>query len=87
MTVERKIHNNPSKKLKVSRYCLIYLFFNPNVTTCISENFIKVKINLKCLFSHSLDGLHKTFRGITKKCKNKNLTQFSFFVRDRDWEG
>ena len=45
---------------------------------CISENCIKIKV--KCFFR-----LHKTFWGSTKKCGNKNLTQFFLFVWD--WDG
>ena len=52
----------------------------------ISESYIEIKINLNfyfytylwCLnrFYEGLKGLHKTFCGRTKKCKNKNLSIF-----------
>ena len=52
----------------------------------ISESYIEIKINLNfyfytslwCLkrFYEGLKGLHKTFWGSTKKCKNKNLSIF-----------
>ena len=52
---------------------------------CISENFFKIEINLNFYFHTSLwslkrfyEGLHKTFRGTTKKCENKDLSQFLF---------
>ena len=54
---------------------------------CISESLYwnKIKLNLYfrtsfcCLkrFYEGLQGLHKTFYGTTKKCKNKYLTWFS----------
>ena len=34
-----------------------------------------------------LKGLHKTFWGTTKKCENKNLTQFSFQYNFQKWTG
>ena len=50
---------------------------------CISEICFKIKSNLNFYFHTSfwylkrfyegLKGLHKTLRGTTKKCKNKNL--------------
>ena len=66
-------------------------------TLCISESYIKTKINLNfyfhtslwCLkrFHEGLEDFHKTFWGTTMKCENKNLSQFSLFVRDRDGKG
>ena len=50
---------------------------------CISESFIKIKINLIFFFTllcgaskgfrKALKGLHKTFKGITKKLENEKL--------------
>ena len=43
----------------------------------IFESCIEIKIKLNFYFHTSLwclKGLHKTFRGNTKKCENKNLT-------------
>ena len=52
--------------------------------TAFSENCIKVKVELNFYchtslwwqkrFYEGLEGLHKTFRGTTKKCENKNVT-------------
>ena len=50
-----------------------------------SESCIKIKINLNFCFHTSLWGL-KSFWGTTKKCENKNLSDF-FFVRDRIGKG
>ena len=57
--------------------------------TCISESCIEIKIKLNLYFYTSLwclkrfcegfKGLHKTFWGTTKKCENKDLTQFFMF--------
>ena len=35
----------------------------------------------------TLNGLHKTFWGTTKKCENKNLTQFLFQDSFQKWTG
>ena len=45
---------------------------------CISENCIKIKINLSFYFRKSLWCL-RTFGGITNKCENKNLSSFFLF--------
>ena len=38
-------------------------------------------------FYKGLKGLHKTFRGTTKKYENKNLTQFLFQYSFQKWTG
>ena len=63
----------------------------------LSESCIKIKINLSFCFHNSLwclkkfyeglEGLHKTFLGTTLKCKNKSLSEFSRFARDRGGKG
>ena len=61
---------------------------------CISESYIKIKVNLNFYFLTSLwylkrfyEGLHKTFWGTAKKCENKKSSYFSLFVRDQDRKG
>ena len=39
------------------------------------------------MFYEGLKGIHKTFWRTTKKCENKNLSQFSLVVWDRDGKG
>ena len=61
-------------------------FFLTLPVPCISESCIEIKIKLNfyfytsfwCLkrFCERLKGVHKTFRGTTKKCENKNLIYF-----------
>ena len=64
---------------------------------CISESFIKIKINLNFYFDtffwylkrfyEGLKGLHKTFCSTSKKCKNFfsfSRSQYFLFVQDRD---
>ena len=56
---------------------------------CISESYIKIKIQVKSFFFYTLlscrkrfheayKGLHKTFWGTAKKCENNNSSYFWF---------
>ena len=54
-----------------------------NVTTYA---IISLTLPVPCT-SGGLKDLHKTFWGTTKKCKNKNLTKYFFFVWDWDRKG
>ena len=48
----------------------------------------KIKLNFYFhTFLWCLKGLHKTFWGTTKKCENKNLTQFLFQYSFQKWTG
>ena len=52
---------------------------NPGQSEKIKLNFY-FRTSLWCL-KRFYEGLHKTFWGTTKKCENKNLTQFLFQYR------
>ena len=72
-------------------------YFLTLLSSYILECCIKIKINLKFYFHFSLwclrrfywdlEGLHKTFWGTAKKCENKYLSSFVFFVPGslREW--
>ena len=78
-------------------------FFNNNpfcVRACMLPNpsrrnpGLREKIQLKFFFHTSLrslkrfyEGLHKTFWDTTKKCENKNLTEFLFQYNFRKCTG